>query len=77
MQIGCVTHQETSIAKTDLHWTPIRKKEGPPQDLAATDSGERYQGDREDLERHQVYGKRPADWGEHVAVHLGGKRTSE
>ena len=36
-------------------------QEGPPQDHVATDSGERNQGDGEDLGRHQAYGKGPAD----------------
>ena len=36
-------------------------QEGPPQDHVATDSGERNQGDGEDLGRHQGYGKGPAD----------------
>ena len=36
-------------------------QEGPPQDHVATDSGERSRGDGEDLGRHQVYGKGPAD----------------
>ena len=36
-------------------------KEGPPQDHVETDSGERNQGDGEDLGRHQVYGKGPTD----------------
>ena len=35
-------------------------QEGPPQDHMATDSGERNQGDGEDLGRHQAYGKGPA-----------------
>ena len=36
-------------------------QEGSPQDHVATDSGERNQGDGEDLGRHQAYGKGPAD----------------
>ena len=36
-------------------------QEGPPQDHIVTDSGERYQGDGEDLGRHQDYEKGPAD----------------
>ena len=36
-------------------------QEGPSQDHVASDSGERDQGDREDLGRHQAYGKGQAD----------------
>ena len=36
-------------------------QEGPPQGHVATDSGERNQGDGEDLGRHQAYGKGSAD----------------
>ena len=35
--------------------------EGPPQDHMAAEGGEGNQGDEEDLERHQVYGKGPTD----------------
>ena len=37
------------------------RAEGPPPDHVATNSGERNQGDGEDLGRHQAYGKGPAD----------------
>ena len=40
---------------------PAETQEGPPRDHVATDSGERNQGDREDLGRNQAYGKGPAD----------------
>ena len=43
-----------------LH-TRSEAQEGPPQDHVATDSGERNQGDGEDLGRHQAYGKGLAD----------------
>ena len=36
-------------------------QEEPPQDHMATDSGQRIQGDGEDLGRHQTYGKGSAD----------------
>ena len=55
-------------------------QEGSPQDHVATDSGERNQGDGEDLGRHPAYGKGPA----HVegacccpTCHLGVKGMSE
>ena len=41
-----------------------RQKEnamGPTQDHMAADGGEGNQGDGEDLEKHQVYGKGPID----------------
>ena len=61
--IGHVTRQETSIAKTALHFTGRQKgnSRGAPQDHVATDSGERNQGDGEDLGRHQVHGKGSPD----------------
>ena len=43
-------------------------QEGPPQDHVAKDSGERNQGDGEDLGRHQAYRKGPADVEGHVAA---------
>ena len=36
-------------------------QEGPSRDHVATDSGERTQGDGEDLGRHQAYGKGSPD----------------
>ena len=54
--------------------------EGLPQDHVAKDSGERNQGDGEDLERHQAYGKGSTDVERaHCCptCHLGVKGMSE
>ena len=54
--------------------------EGLPQDHVAMDSGERNQGDGEDLGRHQAYGKGVADVeGARCCptCHLGVKGTSD
>ena len=65
LEVDWPRHPSRSFHCENCFTLDARRKtqEGPPQDHMATDtySGERNQGDGEDLGRHQAYGKGPAD----------------